>query len=49
MNSAILVADGADLIGFHLCEHLVAAGEEILCLDNFRTGEIRWDQQGASE
>jgi UDP-glucuronate decarboxylase len=33
-----LVTGGAGFIGSHLCDRLVAAGEEVLCLDNFRTG-----------
>jgi len=33
-----LVTGGAGFIGSHLCERLVAAGEEVLCLDNFYTG-----------
>src|SRR5215471_14535887 len=31
----ILVTGGAGLIGSHLCERLVAAGHDIVCLDNF--------------
>ena len=33
----ILVAGGAGFIGSHLCEQLLLAGHEVLCLDNFRT------------
>ena len=33
-----LITGGAGFIGSHLCERLVDAGEEVLCLDNFRTG-----------
>ncbi len=29
---------GAGFIGSHLCERLVAAGHDVLCLDNFYTG-----------
>ncbi|UFP96588.1 UDP-glucuronic acid decarboxylase family protein [Gloeobacter morelensis] len=34
----ILVTGGAGFIGSHLCERLVGAGHEVLCLDNFYTG-----------
>jgi len=37
----ILVTGGAGLIGSHLCERLIAAGHEIVCLDNFFTGTDR--------
>jgi UDP-glucuronate decarboxylase len=34
----ILVTGGAGFIGSHLCERLLDAGSEVLCLDNFFTG-----------
>src|SRR3989441_5054294 len=34
----ILVSGGAGFIGSHLCERLVADGNEVLCVDNFFTG-----------
>ncbi|HEY6804105.1 MAG TPA: UDP-glucuronic acid decarboxylase family protein [Pyrinomonadaceae bacterium] len=34
----ILITGGAGFIGSHLCERLLAEGQEILCLDNFFTG-----------
>ncbi len=34
----ILVTGGAGFIGSHLCERLLAAGHEVICLDNFFTG-----------
>lgn len=34
----ILVTGGAGFIGSHLCERLIADGNEVLCLDNFFTG-----------
>ncbi len=34
----ILVTGGAGFIGSHLCERLVAAGHEVLCVDNYFTG-----------
>jgi len=33
-----MVTGGAGFIGSHLCERLLARGEEVLCLDNFFTG-----------
>lgn len=33
-----LVAGGAGFVGSHLCDELLAAGGEVLCLDNFSTG-----------
>ena len=34
----ILVTGGAGFIGSHLCERLLARGDEVLCVDNFFTG-----------
>lgn len=34
----ILVTGGAGFIGSHLCRRLVAAGHDVICLDNFFTG-----------
>jgi UDP-glucuronate decarboxylase len=34
----ILVTGGAGFLGSHLCERLLAAGDEVLCVDNFFTG-----------
>jgi UDP-glucuronate decarboxylase len=34
----ILVTGGAGFIGSHLCETLLIAGHEVICLDNFFTG-----------
>src|SRR5439155_15671125 len=34
----ILVTGGAGFIGSHLCDRLIANGDEIVCLDNFFTG-----------
>jgi UDP-glucuronate decarboxylase len=35
----VLVTGGAGFIGSHLCERLLEAGSEVLCLDNFYTGQ----------
>jgi UDP-glucuronate decarboxylase len=37
----ILITGGAGFIGSHLCERLLAAGNEVLCVDNFYTGARR--------
>jgi UDP-glucuronate decarboxylase len=34
----ILITGGAGFLGSHLCERLLAEGEDIFCLDNFFTG-----------
>ena len=34
----ILVTGGAGFLGSHLCERLVGAGQDVLCVDNFFTG-----------
>ena len=34
----VLVTGGAGFLGSHLCERLVAAGHDVLCVDNFFTG-----------
>ena len=38
MSLVNLVTGGAGFIGSHLCETLLARGEQVLCLDNFFTG-----------
>jgi UDP-glucuronate decarboxylase len=37
----ILVTGGAGFLGSHLCERLLADGDEIICLDNFSTGNYK--------
>ena len=39
--SRILVTGGAGFLGSHLCERLIDAGHEVLCVDNFFTGTKR--------
>ncbi len=34
----VLVTGGAGFVGSHLCERLLEAGNEVLCVDNFYTG-----------
>jgi UDP-glucuronate decarboxylase len=36
-NRRVLVTGGAGFIGSHLCEQLLARGDEVLCVDNFFT------------
>ncbi len=37
----ILVTGGAGFVGSHLCERLIEAGHEVLCVDNYYTGSRR--------
>jgi UDP-glucuronate decarboxylase len=37
----VLVTGGAGFLGSHLCERLIAAGNEVLCVDNLYTGTRR--------
>lgn len=37
----ILVTGGAGFVGSHLCERLLDAGNEVLCIDNYYTGTRR--------
>ena len=43
MHSArrVLVTGGAGFLGSHLCEHLLANGHDVLCIDNYFTGTKR--------
>jgi len=41
MATTILVTGGGGFLGSHLCERLLAEGNEVLCLDNFFTGDKR--------
>lgn len=36
----IIVAGGAGMIGSHLCEALLVAGHEVVCVDNLSTGRL---------
>ena len=33
-----LITGGAGFIGSHLCEHFLAQGHEVICMDNYSTG-----------
>lgn len=35
---SILVTGGAGFLGSHLCDRLIARGDEVICVDNFFTG-----------
>ncbi|NCU36285.1 SDR family oxidoreductase [Candidatus Falkowbacteria bacterium] len=39
MKKKILVTGGAGFLGSHLCERLLAEGNEVICLDNYFTGQ----------
>jgi UDP-glucuronate decarboxylase len=38
MGKRILVTGGAGFLGSHLCERLLAMGHDVLCVDNYFTG-----------
>lgn len=38
MHKRILVTGGAGFLGSHLCERLLDAGNDVICVDNFFTG-----------
>ena len=35
-----LITGGAGFLGSHLCERLLARGDNVTCLDNFSTGDF---------
>lgn len=39
LKKRILVSGGAGFIGSHLCERLLKDGHEVICMDNFFTGD----------
>ena len=40
MSRRVVVTGGAGFLGSHLCEALLARGDEVVCLDNLVTGNI---------
>ncbi len=38
MTKRVLVTGGAGFLGSHLCDRLIAAGNDVLCVDNYFTG-----------
>ena len=36
-----LVTGGAGFLGSHLCDHLLARGHRVICVDNFETGSLQ--------
>ena len=41
LNTRVLVTGGAGFLGSHLCERLIKEKYDVLCLDNFFTGQKR--------
>ncbi len=41
LSTRVLVTGGAGFLGSHLCERLVKDGQDVICLDNFFTGQKR--------
>jgi UDP-glucuronate decarboxylase len=39
MNNRIIITGGAGFLGSHLCERLLNEGNEVICVDNFFTGD----------
>jgi UDP-glucuronate decarboxylase len=38
LRNRVLVTGGAGFLGSHLCERLIARGDDVLCVDNYFTG-----------
>jgi dTDP-glucose 4,6-dehydratase len=38
--SHVVVAGGAGFLGSHLCDHLIARGDSVICLDDLSTGTL---------
>lgn len=38
-SKRILVTGGSGFVGSHLCDRLVSAGDDVVCVDNFYTGD----------
>ena len=39
--STCIVTGGAGFVGSHLCDHLLARGHHVICIDNLDTGSLR--------
>ena len=39
--STCVVSGGAGFLGSHLCDHLLAQGHRVICLDNLDTGSLQ--------
>jgi len=39
-NVRVLITGGAGFIGSHLCDHFLAQGHEVICMDNLLTGSV---------
>ena len=39
--TVVLVTGGAGFLGSHLCDRLIARGDDVICVDNFFTGSRR--------
>ena len=39
--STAVITGGAGFLGSHLCEHLVARGDRVICVDNLETGSLQ--------
>ena len=39
MSKRVVVAGGAGFLGSHLCDYLIARGDQVVCVDDFSTGE----------
>jgi len=39
--STCIVTGGAGFVGSHLCDHLLARGHRVICIDNLDTGSLR--------
>jgi UDP-glucuronate decarboxylase len=41
LQQRVVVTGGSGFLGSHLCDHLLAQGAEVICIDNFFTGARR--------
>ena len=39
MSKRVLITGGAGFLGSHLCDRMIEAGNEVICLDNYFTGQ----------